>query len=189
MSKKLILTESQIQMILEYSMSNELRNPDDPLNYMDDMETPMSEPIVINEPFQMVGYDNNQYLLVNPETSDVLYAIGDGFGGDIYNTLKDYFSIPQEEEGNEDGTYSVPVDGWEGNVTEDDLVQAVTSYTNDQYNKSALKVTDDPQAFQYDNGDYEFLVIRPETLNDPEINDIILSPEILTKAQTLFNGQ
>lgn len=188
MGKKLILTESQVQMIMEYTMRNELRHPDDPSAYMDDMEPSMSDPIVVKEPFQMVGFDDNQYLLKNPETGDVLYAIGDGFGGDIYHAMQDYLSIPQEEESNEDGTYMVPADGWEDSVTAEDLAMAVMSYVNDQYNKKLLKVTDDAQGFQADAGNYEFLLVTPDTLDNPEISDVILSQELLEKAQALFSG-
>lgn len=189
MGKKLILTESQVQMIMEYTMRNELRHPDDPMAYMDDMEPSMSDPIVVKEPFQMVGFDDNQYLLKNPETGDVLYAIGDGFGGDIYHAMQDYLSIPQEEERNEDGAYMLPADGWEDSVTAEDLAEAVVSYTNDQFNKRLLKVTNDINEFETNpGGQYEYLLITPESFDQPEIADVILSQELLNKAQALFGG-
>jgi hypothetical protein len=186
MSKKLILTESQVQMIMEYTMRNELRNPDDPMAYMDDMESDMSEPIVVSKPFEIVDAEDNQYLLKNPETGDVLYAIGDGFAGDIYHAMQDYLSYPQEPEENEDGKEMVPADGWEDSISGEDLAMGVQSYTNDQFNKGLLKVTNDPQEFQTNAGGYEYLLITPEILNYPEINDVILSPDLLSKAQSLF---
>jgi hypothetical protein len=187
MSKKLILTENQVQMIMEYTMRNQLRNPDDPMAYMDDTEPNMSEPIEVSEPFQLVAAMDNEYLLKNPETGDVLYAIGDGFGGDIYQAMQPYLTYPVEMESNEDGSYPVPVVGWEDNVSDEDLGAAVTSYTNDMFNKEELKVTDDPQEFQMNAGDYEFLLLTPEVLNYPEINDVILNQELISKAQSLFN--
>ena len=173
-------------MIMEYTMRNQLRHPDDPMSYMDDMESNMSEPMVVSKPFELVAAEDNQYLLKNPGTGDVLYAIGDSFGGDIYQVMQPYLTYPVEMESNEDGKYPVPAVDWEDDVTEEDLGVAVTSYTNDMLNKEEIKVTDDPQEFQ-NSGEYEFLLITPEILNYPEINDIILSQELLTKAQMLFN--
>ena len=96
----------------------------------------------------------------------------------------DWFNV----ESNEDGTYMVPAEGWEDSITAEDLATAVMSYVNDQYNKKLLKVTDDPQTFQMDAGSYEFLLVTPDTLDYPEIGDVILSQDLLYKAQTLFSG-
>jgi glutamate synthase domain-containing protein 3 len=71
------------------------------------------------------------------------------------------------------------VSGWKDYITNDELLEALSSYINDKAKRNQdLKITDTIDAWE--NGEHEFLLVKPETM------EAIGSQPVVEKAKGLL---
>jgi hypothetical protein len=181
------ITEDQIKRIINelgkkavdemdnynYPMGSD--TPDAPWNQNDDN---VKQGESVGGDYVGVFTAQGEFLLKNKQTNQLLYTLTDVWY-DIYAELEDYLDIPQEEDEDEDGRYMTAVSGWKDYITNDELLEALASYINDKAKRNQdLKITDTIDAWE--NGEHEFLVVKPETM------ETIGSQPVVEKAKGLL---
>lgn len=111
--------------------------------------------------FVGVSTADGEYLLKDKQSNQLYYTLNDVWY-DIYETLEDYLDIPQEEEEDEDGRYMTNMSDWQQTISNDELLDALSSYMNFEAKRGDLKIANDIPTWE--DAEQEFLIVTPETI-------------------------
>lgn len=172
------ITEDQLKRIFN-ELGNKAIDEMDNYNYPEGSDTPsapwnqdyeegmkMGETVTGN--YVEVTNDRGEFILKNKANNELLYTNSDMWDNykereDIYSELSDYLNIPQEEEADEDGRYSVNADGWEDTISDGELLDALASYLNDMAKMGReISITNDPNIWE--DGEHKFLLVTQQTI-------------------------
>ena len=172
------ITEDQLKRIFN-ELGNKAIDEMDNYNYPMGSDTPsapwnqdyeegmkMGETVSGN--YVGVVYERSEFLLKNKENNQLIYTNTDMWDDykndtDIYEELSDYLNIPQEEEADEDGRYSVNAADWKDTISDDDLLDGLESYLNDMAKRNKeISITNDPNVWE--DGEYKFLLITQQAI-------------------------
>ena len=126
-----------------------------------------------------ISTDRGELLLKDKQRNKLFYTLNDVWY-DIYETLEDYLDIPQEEEEDEDGKYLTNMQDWQQTISNDELLDALSSYMNYESKRGELKIANDVPTWE--DGELEFLVVTPETV------EAIGSSSLKEKAKQLLGS-
>jgi hypothetical protein len=172
------ITEDQLKRIFN-ELGNKAIDEMDNYNYPMGSDTPSApwnqdyeEGMKIGETvsgnYVGAAYGRGEFLLKDKTNNQILYTNTDMWDNyqddeDIYSELSDYLNIPQEEEADEDGRYSVNADGWRDTISDDDLLDALASYLNDMAKMNReISVTNDPN--KWEDGEHKFLLVTQQAI-------------------------
>jgi hypothetical protein len=104
---------------------------------------------------------SGEYLLKDKQSNQLYYTLNDVWYN-IYEVLEDYLDIPQEEDEDEDGRYMTNMRDWEQTISDDELLDALSSYMNYEAKRGELKIANDIPTWE--DAEQEFLIVTPETV-------------------------
>lgn len=108
-----------------------------------------------------VATASGEYLLKDKQSNQLYYTLNDVWYN-IYEVLEDYLDIPQEEDEDEDGRYMTNMRDWEQTISDNELLDALSSHMNYEAKKGELKIANDISTWE--DAEHEFLVVTPETI-------------------------
>lgn len=164
------ITEAQLKRIFN-ELGNKALNEMDNYNYPMGSDTPdapwnqdggnVKSGDSVGGNYIGVATADGEYLLKNKESNQLYYTLNDVWY-DIYEILEDYLDIPQEEDEDEDGRYSTNMRDWQQTISDNELLDALSSYMNYEVKKGELRIANDIPTWE--DAEQEFLTITPETI-------------------------